>query len=149
MHDVVGSFDVTNECGCTPLDCAVRGNNSIFAKEMLKLGGSINKSFLTDERSPDLLEVLRETSWLDSHGRHRSMVHGKNAFEAARAGDLAILETFALLVLDAFLVVVHRLPCVVALRLRIVEPRGDDGDSDGHVLNQQKGCFESTEWSEC
>ena len=125
MSDVVGSLHTANEGGFAPLDCAIRANNSGFAAHMLEAGCRPNKPYLTEERSPKMLEVLEKYTCVHSHGRCQtyhvfrtshlvprtsmyflissrcqSMIQGKNAFQAAKTGDLISLETYALIGYD-------------------------------------------------
>eukprot|EP00746_Dinoflagellata_sp_MGD_P021837 gnl/MRDRNA2_/MRDRNA2_15100_c0_seq1.p1 gnl/MRDRNA2_/MRDRNA2_15100_c0~~gnl/MRDRNA2_/MRDRNA2_15100_c0_seq1.p1 ORF type:complete len:611 (+),score=74.11 gnl/MRDRNA2_/MRDRNA2_15100_c0_seq1:42-1835(+) len=99
LSEIVGSVDTKDAGNSTPLDCAIKANSSGITRLLLKNGCHPTKPYLIEECSPQLLGIIQKYCPADTHGRSRMILQGNGhmtAFQAAKFGDLAVIETYYL-----------------------------------------------------
>merc|ERR1719316_1456907 len=84
LQNVVGSLDMKDEKGLTPLDCAIDVNSSGTVEELLKSDchPRPTKAYLLEDRSPKVVEILRKHCPADPHSLSWELLKGKDAFKA-------------------------------------------------------------------
>ena len=83
LHDVVGSPNMKDERDWTPLDCAINANSSGTVEEFLKARCQPTKSYIMDDLSPKVVELLKTYCPSDAHSLNWALLKKNDLFKAA------------------------------------------------------------------